>query len=200
MNLTKQVHVYSLDTASFYNEFEMFIHRKLLRLYSLRNKIKNKTKTNRQGKKSLYESQYRRVNKLLDYFKEKLVEEFDRTREENNKSNKIRQLRPECLVGRNVVSVFESFLTRTLQCKVNELTEDIMIIQVYFFQIAEDLIKNGFMYKNEKYVLFSASAGQIRTKKFVVIKEDLLKKYQKTLMCGLTIEDINNKGGINVNY
>jgi hypothetical protein len=74
-----------------------------------------------------------------------------------------------------------------------------MIIQVYFFQVAEDIIKNGFIYNNERYVLFSASAGQIRTKKFVVIKEKLLKQYEKTLMCGLTVDEINKKGGVNVN-
>lgn len=193
LGLEKQIHVYSLDTACFYNQSEMEVHRKLLRLYGLRNKI-------RLSKDSkLYSHQLNRIDKYIKYFKEKLYVQFEQTRLYNLEHNQIRELRTETLVNKNIVSIFESFLTRTFECKTNELTEDIMIIQVYFFQVAEDLIKYGFKYNNEKYVLFSASAGQIRTKKFVVVKESLLKKYEKTLMCGLTIDDINNKGGVNVN-
>ena len=193
LGLEKQIHVYSLDTACFYNQSEMEVHRKLLRLYGLKNKIKSKKN------KTLYSHQLSRIDKYIKYFKEKLYVQFEQTRQYNLEHNQIRELRTEELIEKNIVSIFESFLTRTFECKTNELTEDIMIIQVYFFQVAEDLIKYGFNYNGEKYVLFSASAGQIRTKKFVVVKESLLKQHEKTLMCGLTIDDINNKGGVNVN-
>ena len=194
LGLEKQIHVYTLDTACFYNNQETHIHQKLLRLYYLRNKIK-RTK----NKNKLYTHQLSKIEKYILYYKTKLYEQFEQTRLHNIKNNKIRELRKECISDKNVVSIFESFLTRTFQCKTNELTEDIMIIQVYFFQVADDIIKNGFIYNNEKYVLFSASAGQIRTKKFVVVKEKLLRQYEKTLMCGLSIEKINQYGGINVN-
>ena len=193
LGLEKQIHVYSLDTACFYNQSETEIHRKLQRLYYLRNKIRQKKDS------KLYSHQLKKVDKYIEYFKANLYDQFEQTRLYNAQNNKIRELRKESLVDKNIVSIFESFLTRTLNCKTNELTDNIMIIQVYFFQVAEDIIKNGFIYNNEKYVLFSASAGQIRTKKFVVVKESLLKKYEKTLMCGLTIDLINQKGGINVN-
>ena len=49
------------------------------------------------------------------------------------------------------------------------------------------------MYKGEKYIYFTSSAGQIRTKKTVFIKESVWKKYEKTIMCGLTIDSINKK-------
>jgi len=55
------------------------------------------------------------------------------------------------------------------------------------------------MYGEEKYICLTASAGQIRTKKTVFIKESTLKKYQNTLMCGLTIDAINKLGGVNIN-
>lgn len=193
LGLEKQIHVYSLDTACFYNQSETEIHRKLQRLYYLRNKIRQKKDS------KLYSHQLKKVDKYIEYFKTNLYDQFEQTRLYNTQNNKIRELRKESLVDKNIVSIFESFLTRTLNCETNELTDNIMIIQVYFFQVAEDIIKNGFIYNNEKYVLFSASAGQIRTKKFVVVKESLLKKYEKTLMCGLTIDLINQKGGINVN-
>jgi len=50
-----------------------------------------------------------------------------------------------------------------------------------------------------KYVFFSSSAGQIRTKKLVAVREDLLNKYWNALTAGLTIEKINEQGGMNVN-
>ena len=50
-----------------------------------------------------------------------------------------------------------------------------------------------------KYKFFSASAGQIRTKKLVAVREDLLDKYWNTLTAGLTFENINTQGGMNIN-
>ena len=57
----------------------------------------------------------------------------------------------------------------------------------------------GFIYKGEKYKYFTSSAGQIRKKKAVFIKESVWNKIEKTVMCGLTIDKINSKGGNNVN-
>jgi len=124
--------------------------------------------------------------------KDKLYVEF-------SKNNSIRNLRPESLNKRNIISVFDSVLTRTMQIKEDTLSEDIMIVQTFFFDVIEDIILDGFMYGKERYVCFTASAGQIRTKKTVFIKESSLLKYQNILMCGLTIKDINKLGGCNIN-
>jgi arsenate reductase-like glutaredoxin family protein len=80
-----------------------------------------------------------------------------------------------------------------------EISTDIIVVQTYFFEILEDIILNGFMLGDERYVCFTASAGQIRTKKTVFIKESILTAHQKSLMCGLTIDQINAKGGVNIN-
>ena len=100
---------------------------------------------------------------------------------------------------KKIISVFDSAFTRMIGAKQDELTEDFMVIQVYYFDIIKDLIYNGFMYKGEKYIYFTSSAGQIRTKKTVFVKESVWKKYEKTIMCGLTIDSINEKGGNNPN-
>ena len=100
---------------------------------------------------------------------------------------------------KRIISVFDSAFTRMIGAKQNELTEDFMVIQVYYFDIIKDLIYHGFTYKGEKYIYFTSSAGQIRTKKTVFIKESIWKKYEKTIMCGLTIDSINEKGGNNPN-
>ena len=100
---------------------------------------------------------------------------------------------------KKIISVFDSALTRMIGAKQDELTEDFMVVQIYYFDIIKELIYYGFTYKGEKYIYFTSSAGQIRTKKAVFIKESVWKKYEKTIMCGLTIDAINAKGGNNPN-
>ena len=58
----------------------------------------------------------------------------------------------------------------------NSLTKDLFIVDVYFFQVFKNLVKNGFLYNNEKYIFLTASAGQIITKKSVFIKEKIYNK------------------------
>lgn len=99
----------------------------------------------------------------------------------------------------SMISVFDSSFTRMIGAKPDELSEDFMVVQVYFFGVAQDIIYHGFTYKGEKYIYFTSSAGQIRTKKCVFIKESVYKRYEKTIMCGLTIDTINAKGGNNPN-
>lgn len=100
---------------------------------------------------------------------------------------------------KKIISVFDSAFTRMIGAKQDELSEDFMVVQVYYFDIIKDLIYHGFTYKGEKYIYFTSSAGQIRTKKTVFIKESVWNKYEKTIMCGLTIDSINAKGGNNPN-
>lgn len=81
----------------------------------------------------------------------------------------------------------------------DDLNECMIIVRVYYFGVAESIIKNGFYMDGEKYIFFSASAGQIRTKKFVAIQESRLKACMNALTCGLSVEDINEHGGVNIN-
>lgn len=111
----------------------------------------------------------------------------------------IRCVRESELHDNNVISVFESSLTRTIGIKQDELTDVLMVVQVYYFDVFKDISFYGFMYKGEKYKYFTSSAGQIRKKKAVFIKESVWNDIEKTVMCGLTIENINAKGGNNVN-
>lgn len=111
----------------------------------------------------------------------------------------IRKLDEKNLSDKNVISVFESYFTRTIGAEIDKLCEDFMVIQVFYFDVIKDLIYHGFTYKGEKYIYFTSSAGQIRTKKCVFVKESVWNKYEKTIMCGLTIDDINAKGGNNPN-
>lgn len=133
-------------------------------------------------------------DRLLNLLSNK-VEENIRT----NGTHHVRELREDQLSDDKVISVFDSYFTRMIGANPDEFCEDFMVIQVYYFDVIKDLIYHGFTFKGEKYVYFTSSAGQIRTKKCVFVKESVWKKHEKSLMCGLTIDDINAKGGNNPN-
>ena len=132
------------------------------------------------------------ITKELNEGKQKLKELF-------NENKEVRVVRPESIRPSSIISIFESFLTRTLGLKSDEFTDAIVIVRVFFFEVFHNLVHDGFMMNGKKYVFLSASAGQIRTKKAVMIREDLWLKHQKTIMCGLTIDKINELGGCNTN-
>lgn len=99
----------------------------------------------------------------------------------------------------SVISIFESETVRTLGIEINELSDSLIVVQVYYFDMFKDIMYFGFEYKGEKYIYYTSSAGQIRTKKAVFIKEKEWNKHCMRLMCGLTLEKINEKGGSNPN-
>ena len=111
----------------------------------------------------------------------------------------VRAFRKEFVKDRNVISLFESALTRALGVETNTLTTDLVVVKTCYFKVLHDIILNGFDWNGEHYVIYTASAGQIRTKRSVFIREAALNAVSPKLMCGLTIEDINRKGGINTN-
>lgn len=111
----------------------------------------------------------------------------------------IRSIKEGSLNDNNVISVFDSALSRTIGIKQDELTDALIVVQVYYFDVFKDISFYGFTYKGEKYRYFTSSAGQIRKKKAVFIKETVWDEIERTIMCGLTIEKINSKGGNNVN-
>ena len=144
---------------------------------------------------SLKNEQIKNVkNSLLKFLEDKVNANIA-----TNGKHHIRELNENQVSTKNVISVFDSAFTRTIGALPDTLSEDFMVVQVYYFDIIKDLIYYGFTYKGEKYIYFTSSAGQIRTKKCVFIKESVWFKYQKTIMCGLTIDDINAKGGNNPN-
>ena len=211
MALNKQIQVYSLDTSSFYNEEEMRYHTKIIQLQGLKNKVVSiKEKKQKEHEKGLHDESLREeikrlisieklYKKMIKREKERLTNQFQITRFKNNQLGKIRQVRPEEFCPKNVVSIFDSDLLRSANIKPSTLIDDLIIVQTFYFEIIEDIIKDGFMYNGEKYVVFTASAGQIRVKKVVFIKESTYEKVRNTITCGLSIEEINSKGGMNIN-
>lgn len=224
MSLDKQIHIYSFDTSAFYTD-EEHEQEKIVNSLTYR---KSNLKAERRIisdmvsgaiSASIAEKRYRslyHINKAdcvslggqnrLDEIKLELKQTNSAISTAKKKlvsllstHNGERALRTEYVVDKNIISVFESMLTRTLGMQTGELYDDFIVVRTYYFEVIRDLILNGFIYNGDKYVVYTASAGQIRTKKTVFIKECVWEKYQKTLMCGLSIERINAAGGINVN-
>jgi hypothetical protein len=184
INLDRQVYIYSVDTSAFYNQDEQKIHKKLLKAYNYRNHLKTRNGDYTKNKKYITE----RISLLKNQLHKHI-----------NANKNVRHLRTDSLKKNNVISIFDSVLTRVLKIQQNTLSEDIIVVQTYYFQVLEDLIKNGFIHNNEQYTYLTSSAGQIRTKKSVFIRSSLWEKHKDTLMCGLSVEDINAKGGVNIN-
>lgn len=224
ISLDRQIHIYSFDTSAFYTDGERALEIEINKLCAQKGKLKSEREiltkmANGELPQEKAEAQYRSLYKVR---RDELVllGEKDRVRQIGkelkaiNRSAKLlkaelvmmlrqhrgtRTLREEYVVDKNIISVFESMLTRTLGMETGELYDDFMVIRTYYFDVIEDLILNGYTYNGERYICFTASAGQIRTKKTVFIKERVWELYQRTLMCGLTVQKINELGGININ-
>lgn len=190
MSLTNQIHVYSVGTDAFYDESEQFIHKRLLKLYKLR-AVNRKYKE----KETEYSWGTACINRVIKKEKEQLEQLLNKRLE----STEPRTMNPEVLKDKNVISLFVSSLTRAIGIERNQLSEDIFVISVYFFQVFHNIVRDGFIYNGEKYIFLTASAGQIRQKKAVFIKESTFNRIKMRMMCGLTVEEINEAGGTNEN-
>lgn len=122
------------------------------------------------------------------------------------KNSSERKLNPKSLTPYKQIALFENSLSRAMGINENELITSMMLVRVYHYTVLKQLIKHGFTYTDEygevhTYRFFTASAGQIRTKKALFIDTKVWEEYEKTLMCGLTINDINksNEKGCNIN-
>lgn len=178
--LSKQYNCYSIDTSTLYWDDELYIHKRLLKLYTLR------------AKKGIPDWKKKSVNRLIKKEKAKLTDLLN----QHLQDTVPRHLNPDALTDKKVISLFESSLSRAMGIGTGELTENIFILSVYFFQVFENVVKNGFIHNGEKYIFLTASAGQIRVKKAQCIKASAYEAIKNRLTCGLSIEDINSHGGI----
>jgi len=189
-----------LQTSAFYTDEEAEIDRQLcaLRVRANQGKKSGARKKSRQQReneklppltKAERKENIQQIKTAKERLKQKLLENMSITR----------TVRPEFLADRNIICIFDSDLTRSLGLREDALNDAIIIVKVYYYEVAESIIKNGFYMNGEKYVFFSASAGQIRTKKFVAVKETAIAQCMDKLTCGLSLERINRQGGVNVN-
>ena len=133
MSLTNQIHAYSVGTDAFYDESEQFIHKRLLKLYKLR-AVNRKYKE----KETEYSWGTACINRVIKKEKEQLEQLLNKRLE----STEPRTMNPEVLKDKNVISLFVSSLTRAIGIERNQLSEDIFVISVYFFQVFHSEMDN----------------------------------------------------------
>lgn len=206
MALDKQYCIYGLDTSAFYFEEERNVEQKMYKLRDMKKKYKEilKDQSLNGAVRIVIENKYKETYSELTRLKEILISMM------RGNMVRYRSLNEVKLNPRNRISVFDSELTRCLEMTplnldVRQTTDNVvvneqmMVITVFFFEVLENMIHKGFYHNGNKYVYFASSAGQIRTKKAVFVREDLLNQCWNRLACGLTIDEINQKNGMNLN-
>ena len=206
MALDKQYCIYGIDTSAFYFEDEKSVEQKMYRVRSVKNAYKEILRDENMSAavRIVVEDKYKERSHELARLKETLIGMM------RGNMGRFRHLSELKLTPRNRISVFSSELTRSLEMiplnydvrqtvENTVVNEQMMVVSVFYFEVLENLIYNGFSHNGYKYVYFASSAGQIRTKKAVFVREDLLEQNWNRLACGLTIDEINSKGGMNIN-
>lgn len=192
--MKNQIHLYSLDTGCFYTDEEQRYHNQMIRFLRYKNILKKADTTDyNEVKQEKLKKLLSHANTRIKAYKTALTDTISAN------ADLCRTLKPDKLTDSRIISIFESALTRTASIPADTLTFDIMIVQTYFYDIVKQLVIHGYTFQGHKYRYFTSSAGQIRTKKTVFIKESLWQQISQTLLCGLTIDKINAKGGININ-
>ena len=186
MPLDKFCYIPSVATDAFYTPDEQYVHSRLMKLYILRKKEKDGE--NRDWR-------LKSINRVIKRHKEQLSAMLKKSLDDNI----TRTLSPDAIRKKNIINLFSSELTRCLGIKPLEYSDKIIIVNVFFFEILNSIIHNGFDYNGEHYVFFSCGAGMIRTKRFMAINEREYNRIKDTIMCGLTIDHINEMGGMNEN-
>ena len=199
MALDKQINLFKVDTNAFLSDIEIqdgIYLKELKNYYSNLKTCEKKLKSSKDENdkydlinlKEKIKSLEEEIKWAKKLYKSVLLDDAEKAVESNKQRNvkKIRVLDESYIYytdregnknynTNNIVSMFESSLSRSFDILTNELTTDIFIVEIYYYDIAQDLILNGFDYNNKHYVYFSSSAGQIRTKKAVFVEEEKYK-------------------------
>ena len=204
--LDKQYCIYGIDTSAFYFDDERNVEQKMYKIRNQKTQYKAMLEDENisEAVRFVIDAKYKEVSRKLTYLKEILLSML------RGSMNRYRSINTTKLNPHNRISIFESELTRCLNMtplnfdvrqtvENTTVNEQIMVVSVFYFEVLENIIHHGFCHNGYKYVYFASSAGQIRTKKAVFVREDLLNANWNRLSCGLSIDEVNNKGGMNLN-
>lgn len=212
--LDKQFHCYSVSTSDFNTPEEQALYNKLLTLRRWKRMLTEARdrmlKSNQRprgcdlpeddvdGIKEAINEKYNRILKSLE-----LNKRITETKEEYSTliatQTEPRSLDPNALNEKNEISIFESTLSRIAGFENNKITKDLIVVETYFYDVTKQNVLHGFYLEGEKYCYLYSSAGEIRKKKTVFVRESLFHEIEMTLRCGLTLEKINERGGLNPN-
>ena len=78
------------------------------------------------------------------------------------------------------------------------MLDEIIYMKIFHNDIMWQILQNGIMIADKKYILFSATTGQVRNTTVTLLREDFYKRNEAALLVSLTKESINANGGMNV--
>lgn len=192
----EQIHLYAIDTGFFFSNHEKNLHQKYCTYLKEIHKMKNCSGLDLDSQ--IIRHKHRKAKatkaKLQALLAHKAGQDYLPDR-----SHRLRTLREQDFRDTHVISVFTSALTRCIGIKPDTLTDTLMVVQVYHFEIFKELVFYGFLFHGRKYRYFTSSAGQIRQKKAMFIQETVWNNISATILCGLTEGKINATGGNNIN-
>jgi hypothetical protein len=231
-NLQNRVLVYSLTTDAFFNDAENGIAKDLMNLRVEKKELLNIKDEKKTNNKEANDKVREKINTViaqegtdeLEVIETMLSEieasetELSKELEDLIKENKdVRELRHDALFttkningiekevnkSNKVVALFESSFTRGLELDTKNVNDSVIIVKVYHYDVLKSLIDKKFMYKGKTWKFWSSSAGQMKNKKCVFVKESALAKEHENekgkiytvedkLTCGLSWDKINN--------
>ena len=106
------------------------------------------------------------------------------------------------------IAEFSCELSRAMGLETNEATLDLIVIKWKNIEELRQLVIDGFYMpilkddgsvENRHYRFYTASAGQLRRDKFQAISDEAWERCRRRIECGLSWEEINKRGGCNVN-
>lgn len=197
---TNQIKLHSVNASALFTQAEAEIKRNIntIKYYEENITSYNKQLDNHDviELKEKLESAYSELKSKYDNKSDKdIIKELKRELKAEIKSFKdVRKLDEKQLTDETVITQFESEFTRTLQIETNALTDKFIVIEITYYDILKQLLENGFTYNDKRYIFAFASAGQIRDKKIICVKEEEYKTVKGKLFAGLTDDEIEKKG------
>ncbi len=79
-----------------------------------------------------------------------------------------------------------------------QLLDEIVYMEIFHNDIMWQIIRDGIMIADKEYMLYSATTGQVRNTTVTLLQKDFFKRNKGALLVGLSVESINEKGGMNV--
>jgi len=215
---TNQIKLYSVDTTDLFAEKENRLQSEINYLNKLSGEIESLNSkledlvfegcmNSDEDLREIYHEDLKSLNNELFKVGDELIKKLKKLKCKSIKEvkeklkNKIgkknsdklftRVLSEDNLTPSKLINQFESSFTRALDVKTNELTKDVFIVEVFHREIMRQILKNGFLYKGEKFIYAFSSAGQIREKRLVMVRESVYNKISPRLYAGLTDDEIN---------
>lgn len=79
-----------------------------------------------------------------------------------------------------------------------QLLDEIVYMEIFHNDIMWQIIRDGIIIADKKYILYSATTGQVRNTTVTLLQKDFFERNKGALLVGLSVESINEKGGMNV--